>query len=96
MDMYIFARFHARPARESEVEAAIRAVIAPTRDEPGCLEIHGFRSIQQPGLFYIHSRWRDQAAFDAHASLPHTRHFLELIETLIDQERDIVRTSLIA
>jgi quinol monooxygenase YgiN len=92
MDMYIFARFYARPGRGSDVESAIRAVIAPTRDEPGCLDIHAFRSIQDDRLFYIHSRWRDEAAFELHAGLPHTRHFLGLIETLIDQERDVTRT----
>jgi quinol monooxygenase YgiN len=31
-----------------------------------------FRSIRDPRLFYIHSRWVDEAAFDTHAGLPHT------------------------
>ncbi len=96
MDMYIFARFHARPNCESEVELAIRAVIAPTRDEPGCLDIHAFRSIRDSRLFYIHSRWRDEAAFESHGRLPHTRHFLGLVETSIDHEHDVARTAQIA
>ncbi|HEX2569114.1 MAG TPA: hypothetical protein VH877_06090 [Polyangia bacterium] len=30
----------------------------------------GFRSTRDPRLFYLHSRWVDEAAFDLHATLP--------------------------
>jgi hypothetical protein len=40
-------------------------------------------------LFYIHSRWVDEAAFDKHADLPHTVEFLRQVERLIDQPLDI-------
>ena len=40
MELFIFARFHACPGQETGVEAALRKVIAPTRQEPGCLSIH--------------------------------------------------------
>lgn len=63
---------------------AIRTVEAPTRLEAGCLSFQAFESVRVPGEFYIHSRWRDQAAFDLHASLPHTVAFLATVEPLID------------
>ncbi len=34
--------------------------------------------------FYIHSRWRDMAAFERHAGLPHTVRFVASVEPLID------------
>jgi quinol monooxygenase YgiN len=40
MELFIFARFHARPGHEATVAEALREVIAPTRGEPGCLAIH--------------------------------------------------------
>lgn len=91
---YIFARFHARPGNEAAVAAAIREVLAPTRKEAGCIRAHGFRSIRDARLFYIHSRWRDEAAFEFHRSLPHTLRFIELVRTLIDHELDVARTVL--
>ena len=91
-ELYIFARFHARPGLESEVSEALLAVIGPTRQEPGCLGVHAFRSLPDPRLFYIHSRWRDEAAFELHAALPHTVRFLERVEPLIDHALDIART----
>ena len=91
MELFIFARFHARPGDEAAIEAAIRDVVVPSRAEPGCLAIHAFRSIRDARLFYVHSRWRDEAAFETHATLPHTARFLEQVEPLIDHKLDVTR-----
>jgi len=44
MELFIFARFHARPGSEGGVVEAIHDNLAPTRGEPSCLSIHAFRS----------------------------------------------------
>ena len=62
-----------------------------SREESGCLSIHALRSIRDRQLFYVHSRWKDEAAFDHHATLPHTRRFIERVEALIDHALDITR-----
>jgi quinol monooxygenase YgiN len=46
-------------------------------------------------LFFIHSRWVDEAALQAHAGLPHTARFLEWVDALVDQPRDVTRTEMI-
>ena len=71
-------------------------MVGLSRAESGCLSIHAFRSTRDPRLFYIHSRWRDETAFDHHAELPHTKRFIERIQTLIDHPLDVTRTHLIA
>ncbi len=92
MELTIFGRFHARPGQAEAVAQAIRDVGGPTRAEAGCLSIQAYRSIQDADLFYIHSRWIDEAAFDAHAALPHTVRFLSVVEPLIDHPLSISRT----
>jgi quinol monooxygenase YgiN len=84
MELFVFARFHARPACAAALLQAIKAVEGPSRQEPGCLSFQAFQSIRDPDEFYVHSRWRDRAAFDLHAALPHTVQFLETVERLID------------
>jgi quinol monooxygenase YgiN len=91
MELFIFARFHARPGHEGAVAEALRDILAPSREEPGCLSIHAFRSIRDRQLFYIHSCWKDEAAFEHHAGLPHTVGFLERVEPLIDHPLDVTR-----
>ena len=95
MDQYVFVRLHAREGEEGAVEQALREVTGPTREEAGCLSFHTFRSMRDRRLFYIHSQWVDEAAFQAHAELPHTLRFLERVDALLDQPRDVTRTQLL-
>lgn len=96
MELYIFARFYARPGQEEAVESALRDTVAPSREEPGCVSIHAFRSVRDRRLFYIHSRWKDEATFEVHAGLPHTVRFIERVAPLIDHPLDVNRTEQIA
>ena len=93
MELFIFARFHARPGNEAAVSEALLEVVAPSREEPGCLSIHAFRSVRDPRLFYIHSRWKDETAFETHAGLPHTVSFIDRVATLIDHPLDVTRAA---
>jgi quinol monooxygenase YgiN len=95
VDQYVFVRLHAREGQESAVEEALRGVTGPSREEAGCLSFHTFRSMRDDRLFYIHSRWVDEAAFQAHAELPHTVRFLKRVDALLDQPRDVTRTEMI-
>jgi quinol monooxygenase YgiN len=90
-ELYIFARFHAQAGQEEAVAHAVRTVVVPTRAEPGCLGIYTCRSVRDPRLFFIHSRWVDEAAFERHATLPHTVAFLERVTALIDHPLDVAR-----
>jgi quinol monooxygenase YgiN len=96
MELAIIARFHAQAGKEAAVEAAIREVIPQSRAEATCLSINGHRSIRDPRLFHIYSRWRDEAAFEVHATLPHTVKFIDTVEKLIDHPLDVVRAAIIA
>ncbi len=95
METYVFVRLHAREGEEKNVEEALRDVAAPTREEAGCLSFHTFRSMRDPRLFFIHSQWVDADAFQKHAELPHTVQFLERVDALLDQPRDVTRTEMI-
>jgi quinol monooxygenase YgiN len=77
MELAICARFRARPGSEAAVQDALLECIGPTRAEPGCLSGQVFRSIRDPLLFYVHSRWLDEVAFEKHAGLPYTLRMLE-------------------
>lgn len=87
----IFARFHARQGREADVAAALADVVPPTRAEAGCLEIAAYRAQRDPREFFICSRWTHEAAFEAHAGLPHTVRFLARVRPLIDHPLDVAR-----
>jgi quinol monooxygenase YgiN len=92
MEVFLFARFHARQGCEAALQAAIQGVEGPTRLEAGCLGYRAFKSVRVAGEFYVHSRWRDIAAFERHAALPHTVRFVSTVEPLIDHPLSVSLT----
>jgi quinol monooxygenase YgiN len=91
-DVDVFVRLHARQGEESQVEEALREVAGASREERGCLNFDTFRSVRDQRLFYIHSRWVDEGAFERHAELAHTVRFLERVDVLLDEPRNVTRT----
>jgi quinol monooxygenase YgiN len=91
MTFFIFVRFHVHEGKEAEAASALHDVLAPTRAEPGCLAIDAFAATRDSRLFYIHSRWVDEAAFDLHATLAHTVRFVETMTPLIDHAFEATR-----
>lgn len=82
-----------RKGEEARAQSALTEVAEPTCAEAGCLEFRVLQSLRDPGLFFIHSRWRSEAAFDAHADLIHTRRFIDVMDALADQPAEIVRVA---
>ncbi len=72
--------------------SALRDVLPPTRADPCCLDIRAHRAADDGRLFYIHLRWVDEAAFEAHARLPHSVRFIDRVRMLIDHPFEVIRT----
>lgn len=96
MELVIFARFHAHEGREKDVAAALSEQIPKARREPGCIAIGAYASTRDPRLFFIHSRWTDEVAFNVHAELANTVQFVQRMESLIDHPFDVTRAHAIA
>jgi len=93
--LFVFVRLHARSGRERDVAIALRTVVNASRAEPGCVTMDAFQATRDPRLFFIHSRWVDESAFDRHAELTHTRAFIERVDALLDEPRTVTRTVLV-
>lgn len=62
-----------REGQEFLLEAELRALIAPTRKEEGCLRYDLHRSIEGPPAFLLHEIWETREDHTAHTK---TDHFL--------------------
>jgi quinol monooxygenase YgiN len=94
--MHSFIRFEPRPGKADEFREEVLKVNGPSREEPGCIRIDVFESLREPITFAIHSEWVDEAAFELHATLPHTVRFLESAEKLLTHPVQGLRTRQIA
>jgi quinol monooxygenase YgiN len=90
--LFVFIRLHAARGNEDTISAELTRVVTASRSEPGCVSIHAFRSARDVRLFLIHSVWNDADAFDNHATMPHTVSFIETVDVLLDEPREVTRT----
>jgi quinol monooxygenase YgiN len=92
LSLHVFVRFDSRPGRAEQLSKELRALLEPTRAEPGCLDIHLYEEKSTSGAFFIHSSWKDDAAFDAHPQFPHMKRFLGVVGDLVTNPVKAVRT----
>src|ERR1700690_413585 len=78
----VVATFQARHGKESELSAALTGLLAPTRQEAGCLNYDLHQSPQEPARFLFHENWRSKDALDAHLKSPHVQKLLPRMDEL--------------
>jgi quinol monooxygenase YgiN len=64
------------PGREQELEIQLRALLAPTRSEPGCIAYELHCDPEHAGRFMFYEKFKDQAALDDHLASPHFVNFV--------------------
>jgi len=94
--MHCFVRFEPQPGKAMAFREELLRVADASRAEIGCVALHVFESLREPCLFAIHSEWADEAAFESHAQLPHTRRFVAAAEKLLTHPVQALRTREIA
>ncbi|MGE5645283.1 MAG: putative quinol monooxygenase [Acidobacteriota bacterium] len=86
MSVVVIAEFTAKPGKAGELAAAFRAMIAPTRLEPGCLRYELNQEENDPGAFVFVEAYQDRAAFDAHCATPYFKALIEALPPLVDKQ----------
>lgn len=61
----------AREGQEALLEAEMRALVAPTRKEEGCLLYELHRGADLPGTFLLHEVWASREHHRRHTLTPH-------------------------
>jgi quinol monooxygenase YgiN len=61
----------AKDGQDRLLEAELRALIAPTRREDGCLRYDLHRGAEAPGTFLLHEVWASREHHRLHTKTPH-------------------------
>ncbi len=78
----VIAPFQARPGKEAELRAALIGLLAPTRNESGCLNYDVHQSVDDPAKFLFHENWTSKAHLDAHLQSPHVKALLPRVDEI--------------
>ena len=86
----VVAGFEARPGKEVELRNALVGLVAPTRQESGCLNYDLHVSPEHPGQFLFHENWTTKTALETHLQSPHIQALLPRIDELCSRPPAIV------
>ncbi|MGH2991780.1 MAG: putative quinol monooxygenase [Solirubrobacterales bacterium] len=76
----ICAVYTVMPGEESTVETALAAMIDLSRREPACLTYEVNRSTEDPRVFCLYERYRDEQGFQAHVASDYfSRHIRDVV-----------------
>src|SRR5688572_17004649 len=92
----VVAHLIAKPDKIHETQAALTAVIEPTRAEDGCLLYELMQNGADPTDFTFVEEWSTEAALDAHLESAHLQALRSKAADLLAAPPDIRRYKLIA
>ena len=93
--LHVVARLIARPEPITAVQAILLDLIAPTRQEPGCLRYELLHNSGDATDFTFIEEWADEAALAAHGATPHLLGALAKVKPLLAVAPDVRQYHLI-
>lgn len=85
----LVAVIKATPGQEEELGRRLAALVAPTREEEGCINYDLHRSADDAAVWMLYENWRSQADLDAHFKTPYLQDFLARQGEVLAEEMDI-------
>ncbi|HEX9464540.1 MAG TPA: putative quinol monooxygenase [Alphaproteobacteria bacterium] len=82
-ELTLTVRMTAKPERGKDLESALRAVVAPTHAEAGCIRYALHRSVQDENVFFMVERWTSKAALEQHLAQPYLKTMLAMLPELV-------------
>jgi len=83
MALTIVAQIIAKPGHEGTVQAALEALIPPTRQEDGCLQYDLHADLSTQGTFLFFENWENRNVWQKHMAAPHLAAYLEATDGLV-------------
>lgn len=83
------AFLRAQAGRSDALGDALIALVAPSRNEPGCMSYDIHRSIDDADLWMVYENWRSADDLEAHFALPHMQAFVGKLPELLAGDLDL-------
>jgi len=87
----VLALFKSKPEKCEALKNFLTKLIAPTRQEAGCLRYELHQNNADPSDFVFIEEWESDATLDAHLQSPHVQAALPLVGEYLTASPDIRR-----
>jgi quinol monooxygenase YgiN len=95
-NLTVVAEMLARPGKEDALRERLLALVAPTRQEEGCVQYDLHRSTEEEGRFVFYENWTSRNCLDRHLKTPHLTQFLGVAGDLLAEPPRILTYERIA
>lgn len=82
----VVAKLVVREGAVDLVKAELLKLIAPTRQEEGCIEYRLHQDNTDPSLFIFYENWKNMACLERHMSAPHFISYIAAVEGSIKEK----------
>ena len=79
----VVAKVVAKSNAVDAVKAELLKMIAPTRQEQGCIEYRLHQDNDNPAVFTFYENWKDQACLEQHMSSQHFQAYVAAVGDLL-------------
>ncbi len=92
----VIATVKARSEKVDDLRGLLMGLIAPTRQEPGCITYELLQNKEDATEFTFVEEWTDEAALESHFGRSHIQDALKRLPNLLAEELDLRRYVLVA
>ncbi len=85
----VVAQIKAKPGKETQVRQELLALVAPSRNDAGCLNYDLHQALDNPALFLFHENWTSKAHLDEHLQKPDLQAVLARVGQLVAEPPQI-------
>jgi quinol monooxygenase YgiN len=79
----IVAKVTAKTDQIEAVKAELLKMIAPTRQEQGCIEYRLHQDNHNPAVFIFYENWENPACVEQHMNAPHFKAYVAAVSDLL-------------
>lgn len=82
----VVAKLVVKEAVVASVKAELLKLIAPTRQEEGCLEYRLHQDNADPCVFFFYENWQDSACLERHMNSAHFKSYVAAVGDLLAEK----------
>lgn len=86
MPITVVAKVVAKKDRVEAVKTELLKLIAPTRQENGCIAYNLHQDHENPAVFIFYETWENGQCLDAHMATEHFKRYVAAVTSMIEEK----------
>jgi quinol monooxygenase YgiN len=85
----VVVRIKAKPETKARVHEQLQRLLAPTRQEQGCINYDMHVSKDDDSVFLFHENWTSESDLNNHLAAPHVKTWIDVAPSLLAEPMEL-------